>query len=71
MALKTNLIPKLFTPFNAVIDVVPRDWIIFILRVEKEDLFFKISLLLKLKYWTALIMSAERAESYFEEYIKK
>lgn len=72
MALKTNLIPKIsLSPFNAVIDVVPRDWIIFILRVEKGDLFFKISVLLKLKYWTDLIMPAERAESYFEECTKK
>lgn len=65
MALKTDLIPKLsLPPFNAVIDLVPRDWMIF--ESGERDLFFKISLLLKLKYWTDLVMSAERAESYFE-----
>lgn len=71
MALKPNLIPKLpLPPFNAVIDLVPRGWIIFILRVMKENLFFKSSLLLKLKYWMDLIMSAGRPNSYFEEYTK-
>lgn len=49
LGIKTKLIPKLsLPPFNAVIDLVPRDWIIFILRVGEGDLLSKTAFEIKI-----------------------